>query len=171
MIQDVNVTAKHSQALMPALSERYCTGEHFKGMAPTKLSFLDMDVNYLVDSALFDNTQEDFKSFSQAWRDELLSQLFCILRAGGNMNQQSDNVEDYVNLATSIYKSMVKPVRLEAEEKLTLKHIQAFKVTGLSNFELFTENPDLEAHPGNKCIVVVDALRRLAWVFYNSVWV
>ena len=65
---------------------------------------------------------------------------------------------------------MVKPVRLEAEEKLTLKHIAAYKVNNISNGELFPENIDLEKHPGNVCVVVIDQLRRCCYVLYNCVW-
>lgn len=69
-----------------------------------------------------------------------------------------------------MYKIMVKPVRLEAEEKLTLKHIAAYKVNNISNGELFPENIDLEKHPGNVCVVVIDQLRRCCYVLYNCVW-
>ncbi|CAL5970775.1 Conserved_hypothetical protein [Hexamita inflata] len=170
-INDCTVTARHESALMPALSERYCSNETFKGMSPTKLEFIDMDVSCLLDAALFDNTCKDYSTFTPVWRDEVLCQIFAVLKAGGSMNQPSDKISDYVNLSTDIYKQFVQPVRLEAEEKLTLKHIFAYRVNNISNGDLFPTNPDLENHPGNKCLVIVDGLRRFAYIFYNVVWV
>lgn len=167
---DVLVTATHTKHMMPAISERYMNAETFKGMAPEHLPALDMEIQYLVDSALFDSRTEDYKTFGPEWRDQLLNQLFVVLRAGGALNQQSEKVADYIELAVALYKAMVKPCRLEAEELPTLRHIRAYSVANLSGFELFPANPDLDKHPGNKCFVIVDGLRRFVYLLYNAVW-
>lgn len=80
------MNAAHVKALMPAISERYMNTETWKGMAPDKISDLDIEVSYLIDSALFDANTEDYKTFPDAWRQQLLSQIFMMLRAGGTLN-------------------------------------------------------------------------------------
>lgn len=64
----------------------------------------------------------------------------------------------------------MKPCRLEAEEQPTLRHMAAYSVSKLSDFEIFPQNPDYLLHPGNKFIVVVDSLRRYVTLLYNAVW-
>ena len=71
---------------MPAISERYCSTENWKGMNPEQLKQYDMSINYLIDDALFNKECSDYKTFTQAWRDDLLNIIFTMLRAGGTLN-------------------------------------------------------------------------------------
>ncbi|KAH0574953.1 hypothetical protein SS50377_22570 [Spironucleus salmonicida] len=168
---ELSISSKKFDDLMPAVSAKYVQGETFKGMAPETLQKFDMELNFLLDKDLFSFDDEQDVIFDAAWRSEILNIVFSLLRSGGSLNQQSDKVKEYVDLAVMIYKGVIKPVRLEAEENLTLKHLLAYKINSLGQkFDLFPGNDDGELHPSNICFCVVDTLRRYIYLVYNNIY-
>lgn len=166
----MHVTKIDTDALLPATSCKFVSGNGFKGRTPHKLQRLDMDVVYEIDEALFDADSELYQLFTPEWRSELLCALFSILRAGGALNQQSVNVIDYIKLCTDLYRLHVHPLRICEENSLTLSHIHAYRIIEIGSTDLFPGQRDFDLHPGNRCFLIIDSHRRVATIIYNSVY-
>ncbi|EFO64952.1 Hypothetical protein GLP15_786 [Giardia lamblia P15] len=166
----MHVTEIDTNALLPAISHRFVSGNSFKGRTPHKLQRLDMDVTYEIDEALFDVDSELYQLFTPEWRSELLCAFFSILRAGGALNQQSVDVMSYIKLSTDLYRLHVYPLRVCEENSLTLSHIHAYRIIEIGSTDLFPKQHDFDLHPGNRCFVIIDSHRRMVTILYNSVY-
>lgn len=167
----MHVQSTHLEGLMPAVSERFISGSNFKGRAPYKPQHLDISIDFEIDEALFDPDSTLYQILSEDWRSDLLCALFSVLRAGGALNQQSSNAEPYLTVTQKLYKLLVEPVRLETEDMLTLSHIYCYRILSLGDIDFFPDNPDTDLHPGNRCFLVINTLRRHITLFYNAVYV
>lgn len=167
----MNITAARMDDLMPAVSAKFVGVDSFKGIAPKRLAKYDMELTTEIDEALFDNSASSFSALNETWRSELLCALFSVLRAGGSLNQPSEKVADYLSVLKELYRTILAPVRIESETAFTFSHLSCYSITSLSKSDLFPASEEGELHPGNRCFLIVDSLRRHVTVVYNCVYV
>lgn len=168
---DLTVRAARLEALMPAVSARFVAGDAFKGCAPRRLPGVDADLCFEVDEALCDPEDPKHALFGDAWRAELLANLFMLLRAGGALSQPATSAAAYLDATKELYRMVAAPVRLETANSLTLSHLHAYRILDVDSCDLFPPHEDAGLHPGNRCFLVVDGLRRHATLLYNGVHV
>nr|CAB3230193.1 uncharacterized protein C11orf70 homolog [Phallusia mammillata] len=108
---------------------------------------------------------DNFESYSDDERLELIFKIFSHLVVGGPICQYEDNVQAYYDVTKSLYKDLVC-VQKHAETKELVVKSEAYKVTAKdkSGTLMF---PSTDEHEQTFAYVTIDPIKRHATILYH----
>ncbi|KXS16210.1 hypothetical protein M427DRAFT_302666 [Gonapodya prolifera JEL478] len=120
----------------------------------------------LLRLCLFDETSDEYATYTASERDEMLFRVFRHVVGGGRLCQYEDEVGEYVGVARKVYRELVSVTKNTSTTPPTLSiPTLCYTVTSLetSLAPLFPMR-----HPQNFCYVTVDPARRVVTVWYHA---
>jgi hypothetical protein len=117
--------------------------------------------------ALLARDSEDYERVADQVRDELLTRIFVVLLAGGGLNQYSNEVAPYKELARGMYKEMMAVVKVKDSQEIETAG-WAFELTPEKGSAMFKNRSSF-----NRCYVTIDPIkRRIALLHspYQPIW-
>uniref|UniRef100_A0A7S3WDQ7 Cilia- and flagella-associated protein 300 n=2 Tax=Emiliania huxleyi TaxID=2903 RepID=A0A7S3WDQ7_EMIHU len=110
---------------------------------------------------LLDEGSEEWATYSDGERRELIFHLFRILAVGGGLNQWEDDIAPYIDMTTALYK--VRLVHKDARGSLAVRSVVLRVLSVEGSAPLF---PSPSSH--HRCLLAIDPLLRHVTLFYHA---